>query len=451
MFQSINPYNMAVVNEFEPFTNEKISSKLQLIKKNYKSYSLYSFNKKAELLHKVAELLLAQKEKLAVLICVEMGKNINEARAEIEKCALVCSYYASEAEFMLSELLIFTQVKNKVVFEPLGAIFAIMPWNFPFWQVFRFAAPALMAGNTCILKHAPNVCGCALAIEGIFEQAGYPSGSFVSLLIDTHQVEQVIAHPCVRAVTLTGSEKAGSAVAALAGKYLKKSVLELGGSDPLLVLQDADVAQAAQVAVQSRMLNAGQSCIASKRFLVLESMKDAFETQVLAQVKAIKYGNPLDENLNMGVMARLDLAENLHKQLKNDLKMGAKLLHGGDVDGCSFAPTLITNTNVKMNSFCEETFGPLAAIFVAKTEAEMVAMANDSPYGLGASVWSADPQRANAVAQQLEVGGVFINAMVKSEPRLPFGGTKNSGYGRELSEFGIKEFVHIKTISNTQV
>jgi succinate-semialdehyde dehydrogenase/glutarate-semialdehyde dehydrogenase len=321
-----------------------------------------------------------------------------------------------------------------------------MPWNFPFWQVFRYVAPTLMAGNTTLLKHAPNVCGCALAIEKIFLEAGAPEGVFTSLIIDTSAVEKILSSDSVQAVTLTGSERAGASVAAKAGTHIKKSVMELGGSDALIVLPDADMPLAVSVALNSRMQNAGQSCIAAKRFIIVKEAAHDFLQLFLTELKNLKQGNPFDKNVNMGPMARLDLANSLDQQLKNSVKKGARLEYGGEMDGCNFKPALLLDVKKGMPAFDEETFGPMAAVILANDEAEALQLANDSRYGLAASIWTRDTQKGTDLARQLESGAVFINALVKSDPRLPFGGIKKSGYGRELDKHGIMEFVNIKTI-----
>jgi succinate-semialdehyde dehydrogenase/glutarate-semialdehyde dehydrogenase len=326
-----------------------------------------------------------------------------------------------------------------------------MPWNFPFWQVFRYAAPTLMAGNTTLLKHAPNVCGCAMAMEKIFLEAGAPKGVFTALIIDTPAVEKILASNLVQAVTLTGSERAGGSVAALAGKNIKKSVMELGGSDALILLPDADINQAVAVALNSRMLNAGQSCIGAKRFIVLQEIYQDFMQAFLAQLIRLKQGDPFDKNMDMGPMARLDLAETLISQLKKSVQMGAVLQYGGEINGCNVKPALLLQVKKGMPAFEEETFGPLAAMIMVKDEAEAIRIANDSRYGLAGSVWTRDLEKGIAIARQMETGAVFINTLVKSDPRLPFGGIKKSGYGRELGRLGILEFVNSKTIAGNEL
>jgi succinate-semialdehyde dehydrogenase/glutarate-semialdehyde dehydrogenase len=380
-----------------------------------------------------------------------MGKVIGEAKGEVEKCAYVCEYYAEHAEqFLKDEILEAGYHKSFVSYEPIGAVLAIMPWNFPFWQVFRYAAPTLMTGNVTMLKHAPNVCGCAKIIEQIFLEAGAPAGIFQTLIIDTPEVEKLLEENIIQAVTLTGSERAGSSVAALAGKNIKKSLLELGGSDALIVLPDADMKTAATTALQSRMLNAGQSCIGSKRFIVLKDAMDGFMQQLNEMIKNLKQGNPFDTAVTTGPMARLDLAENLHKQLEQSVASGAQLTYGGEMNGCNFNPALLLNVQQGMDAFEQETFGPMAAVIAAKDEAEAIALANNSEYGLAGSIWTADIEKGIALARKITTGAVFINSLVKSDPRLPFGGIKKSGYGRELGRHGILEFVNAKTIAAMQ-
>jgi succinate-semialdehyde dehydrogenase/glutarate-semialdehyde dehydrogenase len=385
---------------------------------------------------------------LATLITREMGKIISEARAEVEKCAGTSEYFADHSEiFLQDEILEAGYSKSFVIFQPIGVVLGIMPWNFPFWQVFRYAAPTLMAGNTTLLKHSPNVCGCALAIQKIFLEAGAPKGVFTSLIIDTPAVEKILSADAVQAVTLTGSERAGGSVASLAGSHIKKSVMELGGSDALIVLPDADIQMAVSVALNSRMQNAGQSCIAAKRFIILKDAAEEFLHHFLIRLQNLKHGNPFDKENNMGPMARLDLARSLDQQLKNSINMGARLIHGGEMDGCNFKPALLAGVKKSMPAFDEETFGPLAAITVAKDEADAIHLANDSKYGLAASIWTKDIQKGIDLAKEIDSGAVFINTLVKSDPRLPFGGIKKSGYGRELDKHGIMEFVNIKTIA----
>jgi succinate-semialdehyde dehydrogenase/glutarate-semialdehyde dehydrogenase len=379
-----------------------------------------------------------------------MGKPIVEAEGEIEKCAWGCEFYADNAaHFLADEPHRSNATESYVTFEPLGTVLAIMPWNFPFWQAFRFAAPALMAGNTAILKHASNVPQSALAIEEVFHNAGFPKGVFRTLLIDATAAEQLIADPRVAAVSLTGSEAAGSRVAAAAGRVIKKSVLELGGSDPYIVLEDADLDEAARVGVMARNKNAGQSCIAAKRLIVVESVFDAFVERFVAGVQALQIGDPLERTTEIGPLARNDLRDALDRQVRESVAQGARVLVGGqrlDGPGYYYAPTVLVNVNSNMPVYREETFGPVAAIIRVRDEDEALRVANDTSYGLSSAIWTQDVARGKRLARRIEAGGVFINGMSASDLRLPFGGIKRSGYGRELSEFGIREFTNVKTV-----
>ena len=383
-------------------------------------------------------------------MALEMGKPVAQGEAEVDKCAWVCEYYADHAEAFLAEQPRETDASRSYVrFDPLGPVLAVMPWNFPFWQVFRFAAPALMAGNAGVLKHASNVPRCALAIEEIFREAGFPRGLFATALVGSSAVAALIADPRIVAVTLTGSDSAGSKIAEQAGRVLKKTVLELGGSDPFIVLADADLAAAARTAADARLVNSGQSCIAAKRFIVVEAVADQFLERFLAELRSRRMGDPLARETQVGPQARGDLRDSLHKQVEESVKRGAKLLLGGEIPagkGAFYPPTLLTAVDKGMPAFDEETFGPVAAVIRAKDEADAVRLANDSAFGLGASLWTRDRARAERMAKQIEAGAVFVNALVKSDPRLPFGGIKRSGYGRELSEYGIREFVNIKSV-----
>jgi succinate-semialdehyde dehydrogenase/glutarate-semialdehyde dehydrogenase len=447
MFKSINPYNQSVIAEYPLHDDAAIEKKLELASIAYNNWRKESFPDRADLMLKVANLLRQNKEEYARIITLEMGKAIGEARGEIEKCAVTTEYFAHNSEKFLTDTPIHTEFKRTYVsYHPVGAVFGIMPWNFPFWQVFRFVLPTVMGGNVAILKHAPNVSLVSITIEKIFREAGLPEGVFQSLIIDVDKVEGIIAHNMVQGVTLTGSEYAGSQVAALAGKHIKKSVLELGGSDALIVLEDADLDKAAKVATQSRMQNAGQSCIASKRFIVMEKVRDEFLAHVQKNVSMLKQGNPLDERNTTGPLARIDLAEKLESQLKATVKAGAQLVAGGGRDGCNFVPAIITGVSSNMTAFKEETFGPMAAIISVKSEKEAVELANNSRYGLGSSIWTKDLDKAAVLAKEIEAGAVFVNGLVRSDARWPFGGIKKSGYGRELAELGIKEFLNAKTV-----
>ena len=448
VFKSIFPYTQETIAEYPLMDDIAVNKSIAAAEEAYAVWKNSSFLQRTTVLKNAAAILKRDRDALATLITNEMGKVIGEAKAEVEKCAYVCEYYAEHAEiFLKDESLEAGYAKSFISYEPIGAVLAIMPWNFPFWQVFRYAAPTLMAGNVTLLKHAPNVCGCAKIIEQIFIEAGAPKGVFQTLIIDTLAVEKLLETNIVQAVTLTGSEKAGSSVAALAGKNIKKSLLELGGSDALIVLPDADMKNAAAVALQSRMLNAGQSCIGSKRFIVLQDAMDSFLHQLNELIKNFKQGNPFDNDVTTGPMARIDLVENLQRQLQQSIKQGAQLQFGGEVNNCNFTPSLLLNVQKGMAAFEQETFGPLAAVITAKDEAEAIALANNSQYGLGGSIWTKDIDKGIALARKINTGAVFINSLVKSDPRLPFGGIKKSGYGRELGRQGILEFVNAKTIA----
>ena len=446
-FQSINPYTNEVLEEFETFDDQTIHIALSKAEHAFMQWRKTSFAHRADHLKKAASILRKEQAKFARTITLEMGKAIREAKAEVTKCAWVCDYFAENGEEFLKEDVIASDAqKSYVTYEPIGAILAIMPWNFPFWQVFRFAAPSLMAGNVGLLKHAPNVSRCALQIEEIFREAGFPEGVFQTLIVDVDKVEGIIEHPFVQAATLTGSERAGSSVAALAGKNIKKTVMELGGSDPFIVLSDADLENTAKVAVESRMLNAGQSCIAAKRFIVADPVREAFVEKVREHILQLQTGDPLEASTTTGPLARIDLAENIARQVQQSVEKGADLVLGGEQEGTRFQPALLLSVKPGMPAFDEETFGPAMTIIHAKNEAEAIELANHTRYGLGASIWTTDTDRGNAIAKEIFAGGVFINSLVKSDPRLPFGGVKKSGYGRELSYLGIKEFVNAKTV-----
>ncbi|MDP4250628.1 MAG: NAD-dependent succinate-semialdehyde dehydrogenase [Bacteroidota bacterium] len=447
-FQSIFPWNQELISTHPLLNDSELRNRITNAATAYGEWKNKTFAQRGDILKKTATLLRRDLEVLATLISREMGKVISESRAEIEKCAWACDFYAENgAAFLQDEILEAGYTKSLVSFEPVGAVLAIMPWNFPFWQVFRFAAPTLMAGNVCLLKHAPNVCGCALAIEQIFLEAGATEGVFTSLILDVPAVEKIISSSIVQAVTLTGSERAGSSVAAIAGKHIRKSVMELGGSDALIVLADADLQKAAETAIQSRMQNAGQSCIAAKRFIVVKEAETAFLDKLLTEIKKLKQGNPLEKGISTGPVARPDLAEHIQKQMQDAIQKGATLLHGGEASGCNVQPALLSSVKKGMSVYEEETFGPLAVVITAKNEEDAIHLANDSAYGLGGSIWTRNLEKGFALAKKMESGAVFINALVKSDPRLPFGGIKQSGYGRELGKTGIREFVNIKAIA----
>lgn len=457
-FQSLHPYDQSLIAEYPLISEQMLEQRLESASIGFQFWRQTSFQKRSDLLKQVAILLRAKNEEFARLITMEMGKILPEARAEVEKCAVCCDFYAEYgAEYIRDEIVgngsipkPADMLRGSVRFEPLGVIFAIMPWNFPFWQVFRFAAPSLMAGNVALLKHAPNVMGCALAIEAVFTEAAQslnvPASIFQTLVVDIDVVERIIAHDAVQGVTLTGSEFAGSSVAALAGKHIKRSVLELGGSDPLIVLEDADLESAATVAVQSRMQNAGQSCIASKRFLVHTAVHDEFVHLLEQKISALKQGNPLESTTTTGPMARQDLAEKLHQQVQTTQKQGGKLLLGGTTTRANFQPALFVDVPMDSPAFNEETFGPVAAVVSVADDDEAIRLANQTRYGLGASVWTRDRERGEHIAAHINAGAVYVNGLVKSMPHVPFGGIKKSGYGRELSYFGMKEFMNAKTV-----
>lgn len=448
MLKSIHPYDQSVVGEFPLFTPSEVQSRLNKASAAFRHWRKTTFAERRARLLKVADLLRQNKDEYARTITWEMGKVLPEAVIEVEKSVKGCEYFANHAEEFLADETVQTEARRAIVaFQPIGAVLAVMPWNFPFWQVFRFAAPALMAGNVGLLKHASNVTKCSLLIEKIFLEAGFPEGVFQSLLIDNDAVATLLASDVIQGVALTGSETAGSKVAAVAGQHIKKSVLELGGSDPFIVLPDADLDLTVKIATQSRMQNAGQSCIAAKRFIILESIKDEFTARYRKSVEALRQGNPFDAQTTTGPLARVDLADALEKQIARSLQVGARLLTGGARDGANFQPAILDNVRPGMAAFDEETFGPLAALTTARSEEEAIQLANTSRYGLGASIWTRDLEKAEALARQVESGSVFVNALMKSDARLPFGGVKKSGYGRELSSWGIHEFVNTKSIS----
>ncbi len=451
MFKSIHPFDQSVVGEFPLMNSSDVQKKLDLASKAFAEWKKTSFAHRGSLMLKVASIIRTNKEEYARTIALEMGKLLSEARAEVEKSATACEYFAQHAEEFLKDQTMVTEGKRSfVAFQPVGALLAIMPWNFPFWQVFRFAAPALMAGNVGLLKHAPNVTRCSLIIEKIFSEAGFPPGVFQSLIIEVNLVEGIISSDIIQGVALTGSEAAGSQVGSIAGKNIKRTVLELGGSDAFIVLPDADLEKTVKIATQSRMQNVGQSCIAAKRFIVLEEIKEKFIAQFAESIQSLVQGDPFNEKSTLGPLARLDLAEKLEAQLRKSTDAGAKLLVGGQRNGCNFQATLLDNVRPGMAAFEEETFGPLAAVITAKNEDDAIALANKTRYGLGATVWTQDLKKGERIARELDSGSVLINALMRSDVRLPFGGVKKSGYGRELSEFGIKEFVNVKTISIAQ-
>ncbi len=450
VFQSVNPYTQELIASYPQHTPAEISQILTQSQQTFTLWSQKSSTTRRKLAFNLAELLEESKQSLAVLITSEMGKPISESLAEVEKCAWLCRHYSKEQPSQLATETVETEAKSvELVYEPLGVLFAIMPWNFPFWQVFRFAVPTIVAGNTVVLKHALNVSGCALAIEKLFTTAGFPNGVFNSLILSSSRTEEVISNPIIKGVTLTGSEKAGRAVASLAGKYLKKVVLELGGSDAFVVFEDADFLNSCSTALLSRTLNSGQVCIAAKRFIVHESVFDrfiAFQTEALKQLTV---GDPTDFATKLGPLARPDLVDTLDNQVNKSIELGAKLLCGGKRHPQyknTYLPSLLTNVCKGMPVYDEETFGPVMVVIPFSSEKQAIELANDSSFGLGCSIWTLDLERAYRCAAQIEAGAVFINSLVKSDPRVPFGGIKNSGFGKELAHAGIKEFMNLKTI-----
>ncbi len=448
--QSINPTTTEILETYQEHTPSEVNEIIEKVHTEWLTWKDTTFAYRAGLFIKAAEILRSRKEALARLITTEMGKILRESMAEIEKCANACDYYAKEAEHLLEDDILPSDASRSLVtYQPLGVILAIMPWNFPFWQVFRFAAPTLMAGNAAVLKHASNVPGCALAIESIFREASFPGNVFRTLMITSDKVEPIIAHPRIMAVTLTGSESAGIQVAGAAGKNIKKTVLELGGSDAFVVLEDADMDKAVQTAVTARMINQGQSCIAAKRFIVVESRVKEFEENIRNVLGSLVIGDPLDINTQVGPLARKDLVDDVDAQVRASVKLGARLVLGGkrpDRKGFYYLPTILADVTNSQPVFEQETFGPVVAIIPVRDEEEAIRVANDSIFGLGGSVWTKDLKRGEAVARKINTGAVFVNGLTKSDPRLPFGGIKKSGYGRELGTYGIREFVNIKTI-----
>lgn len=450
-FRSINPWNGEILQEYPLTTPAAVEQALALAEHCFDSWRSQSSLEKSDLFRQLAQVLRARKEELARLISLEVGKVISESRAEIEKCALVCEFYAERVdEFLAPEsILLPDQKKAKVIFQPLGIILAVMPWNFPFWQVFRFAVPTLIAGNVGLLKHASNVPQCALAIQDLFAEAGFPGGCFQSLLLDGPRATALLDDPRIKGVSLTGSEKAGATVAAAAGKNLKKSLLELGGSDPFIVLADADLPLAASTAVKARMVNFGQSCIAAKRFIIEEPVYDAFVKLFLQELEKLKPGSPLDEHASYACLARPDLAAELYEQVRKSVALGARVLLGGKAPlpgSACFEPTVLENIPKGSPAYSEEFFGPVASIFKVNSAQEAIDLANATEFGLGASIWTSNLSRGAELAALVESGAVFLNAQVASHPMLPFGGIKKSGYGRELSKQGLLEFVNQKTI-----
>lgn len=447
---TINPTTGEALKTFTELSAQQIEDKLQLAASTFQTYWHTTFADRARRMNVAAEVLENEKQEFGRLMTIEMGKPLKAAISEAEKCAWVCRYYAENAEQHLADQVVQTNAKKSYVrFQPLGPVLAVMPWNFPFWQVFRFAAPALMAGNVGLLKHASNVPQCALAIEEIFRRAGFPEGAFQTLLIGSDKVEGILKDPRVVAATLTGSEPAGSSVASIAGKHIKKTVLELGGSDPFIVMPSANLKEAITTAVKARTINNGQSCIAAKRFIVAAEIYDDFEKGFVDEMKALRAGDPLEEETEIGPLATPQIVNDLEKQVQQAVAEGARILTGGkrvNRPGNFYEPTVLVDVDPSTPVSCEEIFGPVAMLFRVNNIDEAIRIANATPFGLGSAAWTNDATEQQRFINELEAGSVFINAMVASDPRLPFGGVKHSGYGRELAEFGIREFVNIKTV-----
>jgi succinate-semialdehyde dehydrogenase/glutarate-semialdehyde dehydrogenase len=448
---SINPATGQTIKTYNTHTTQEVHQKIQQTHQAWTQWRSSNPAQRSALLIQMAGVLRSRQDELAELMALEMGKPVSQGVSEVEKCASVCEYYADNAAGFLKEQLIESDAqKSYVTFQPIGVVLAIMPWNFPLWQVFRFLAPALAAGNCGVLKHASNVPGCALAMEDIVKQAGFPEHVFQTLLVGSSEVDAIIENPLIKAVTLTGSTQAGQKVAAKAGSLIKKTVLELGGSDAYLVLEDADLDHAARTCVDSRLINSGQSCIAAKRFIVVKEVAEQFTQLMLEKMSGKRMGNPLAKETEVGPQARIDLRDGLHDQVKRSIEAGAQCILGGEVpegNNAFYPPTILVNVSKGMPAFDEELFGPVASIIVAEDETEALEIANNSQFGLGGAVFTQNLERGERIAAtQLEAGACFVNSLVKSDPRLPFGGIKESGYGRELGMFGIHEFVNIKTV-----
>lgn len=454
-YVSLNPATNKVLSSYPSWDSHRLAAALETAARAQEEWARRTLTERADILRDAAIHLRVNRDKYAELITLEMGKLLREARAEVEKCATGCEYYAQHAaDFLGDEAVESDAGKSYVTYQPLGVVLAIMPWNFPLWQAIRAAAPALVAGNAVVLKHASNVPQCAQSLETIFRESGLPEGLFTTLMIDADDVADAIASPHVQAVTLTGSEVAGRKVAAAAGQHLKKCVLELGGSDPFIVLKDADLDFTAEMAVASRFLNCGQSCIAAKRFILVPEIAEEFLAAVKARVEALTVGDPTQDTTQIGPMARLDLRETLHQQVTDSIAQGAVALTGCrplEREGVYYAPSILDRVTPKTRAYHEELFGPVAIVIRASGEEDAIRIANETRFGLGSSVWSRDVVRAEDLARQINAGCTFINGMVKSDPRLPFGGVKASGFGRELSHHGIHEFVNAKTVWIRQV
>lgn len=446
-FESINPYNGQVLDSYKETTKAELTDILERAETSFRKWRDIPLGERTRMMARAGQVLRDGVERYANIMTLEMGKPIVEARAEVNKCAWVCDYYSENAADFLADETIKTDAGRSFVrHNPIGGVFAVMPWNFPFWQVFRFAAPTLTAGNTGILKHAQNVFGCAKMIEEVFDKAGFPKGVFQNVIVGHDKTETIISHPAIKAITLTGSERAGSAVAQLAGKYMKRSLLELGGSNAFVVLADADMDQTIATAVNARMMNTGQSCIAAKRFIIEEKIYDEFVDRFVKEVIELKSGDPMDETTKIGPLARVDLAENMQNQVKQSVRKGAKLLLGGKQKDAYHEPTVLGDVEPGMPAFDEETFGPLAAMVKAKNADEAFELSQQTNYALGISVCTKDEKKAMEYIDRVADGAYFVNELVKSDPRLPFGGQKNSGYGRELSRDGMMEFINRKTV-----
>jgi succinate-semialdehyde dehydrogenase/glutarate-semialdehyde dehydrogenase len=449
--KAINPLNGKEVKSYPAMEQSAINSAIENCHAAYQKWKRIPLSERARHMKAAARILTENATHYAELMAVEMGKPVREGLAEAEKCAWVCEYYADNAHtFLKTEHVPTNASESFVAFQPLGVILAIMPWNFPFWQVFRFAVPALMAGNTTVLKHSSNVPGCALAIQDVFKEAGFPEHAFKTILINSKQITPIIENPLIQAVTLTGSTQAGKEVARKAGAVLKKIVLELGGSDPYIILDDAEMEETVKSCVQSRLINSGQSCIAAKRFIITENIRREFESLFVEHMKTYKMGDPFDKEVRIGPLARFDLRDDLHRQVRESIDRGARCLLGGQIPenrGAFYPATVLTHVEPGMPAYEEELFGPVAAIIPAKNEKDAVRIANDSSFGLGAALFTQNLEKGRQLAEhEIEAGNCFLNTFVRSDPRLPFGGIKQSGYGRELSVFGIREFVNIKTI-----
>ncbi len=447
---SINPATGQVLKTFEPLSDAQIEKKLQLAADTFSKFRKLSFSERARMMARAGEILEAEKEALGRLMTTEMGKTLKSAVAEAAKCAWVCRFYAENAERFLADEVVETPAKKSFIrYQPLGVVLAVMPWNFPFWQVFRFVAPGLMAGNVGLLKHASNVPQCALKIEEILSQAGFPQGAFQTLLIGAQQVDAVLSDDRVVAATLTGSEGAGIQVGVSAAKRIKKVVLELGGSDPFIVTRNASLDQAIATAVEARIINNGQSCIAAKRFIVLDEIAEKFESGFGSRMKSLKVGDPMDPQTELGPLSTADAVKSLHADVQKTIQAGARVLTGGrpiERPGNYYEPTVLTNIPKDSPAYREEFFGPVASVFRVKNIDDAIRLANDSRFGLGASAWTNDPQEREQFENEIQAGMVFINKMVVSDPRMPFGGVKSSGHGRELGVHGIREFTNIKTV-----